>query len=43
MYLPKSGGTITGDLTINKTLNVDGLTTINDNLLVKGGITMYKQ
>lgn len=37
LYLSKSGGTITGDLT------VDGFTTINNNLLVKGGITMYNE
>ena len=37
LYLSRYGGTVTGDLTIT------GLTTINNNLLVKGGITMYKQ
>lgn len=37
LYLSKFGGTVNGNLTIA------GLTTINNNLLVKGGITMYKQ
>ena len=37
LYLSRYGGTVNGDLTIT------GLTTINNNLLVKGGITMYKQ
>lgn len=37
LYLSKYGGTINGDLT------VEGFTTINDNLLVKGGITMYNE
>ena len=36
-YLKRTGGTISG------TLTVDGLTTINNNLLVKGGITMYDE
>lgn len=35
LYLKITGGTVTGDLEIN------GLTTINNNLLVKGGITSY--
>lgn len=35
-YLPLAGGTV-------EWLNVNGLTTINDNLLVKGGITMYNE
>lgn len=37
LYLSKYGGTVNGDLTIT------GFTTINDNLLVKGGITMYNE
>lgn len=37
LYLKITGGTVTGDLEIN------GLTTINNNLLVKGGITMYNE
>lgn len=37
LYLSRYGDTVNGDLTIT------GLTTINNNLLVKGGITMYKQ
>ena len=36
LYLPITGGTITGSLIVN------GITTINNDLLVKGGITMYK-
>lgn len=35
-YLPLAGGTV-------EWLTVNGLTTINDNLLVKGGITMYNE
>ena len=35
-YLPLAGGTV-------EWLNVNGLTTVNDNLLVKGGITMYNE
>lgn len=37
LYLLKSGGVITGNLEVN------GLTTIGKNLLVKGGITMYNE
>ena len=37
LYLLKAGGTITGNL------NVNGLTTLNNNLIVKGGITMYNE
>lgn len=37
LYLSRYGDTVNGDLTIT------GLTIINNNLLVKGGITMYKQ
>lgn len=37
LYLLKSGGTITGSL------NVQGLTTLDNNLLVSGGITMYNE
>lgn len=37
LYLLKAGGTITGNLTIN------GLTTLGNNLLVKGGVTMYNE
>lgn len=37
LYLLKAGGTITGNL------NVNGLTTLGNNLLVKGGITMYNE
>ncbi len=37
LYLSKYGGTVNGDLTIT------GFTTINDNLLVKGGITSYNE
>lgn len=37
LYLSKYGGTVNGDLTIT------GLTTINNNLLVKGGITAYNE
>lgn len=37
MYLKITGGTISGTLTVN------GFTTINNNLLVKGGITMYDE
>lgn len=36
LYLPLTGGTISGNLVVN------GMTTINNDLLVKGGITMYK-
>lgn len=35
IYLPLTGGTITGDLLVK------GFTTIDNNLLVSGGITMY--
>ena len=34
-YLPLTGGTITGDVLVK------GFTTIDNNLLVSGGITMY--
>lgn len=37
LYLLKAGGTITGNL------NVNGLTTLDNNLIVKGGITMYNE
>ena len=37
LYLLKAGGTITGNL------NVNGLTTLGNNLLVKGGVTMYNE
>lgn len=37
LYLSKYGGTVNGDLTIS------GLTIINNNLLVKDGITMYNK
>ena len=37
LYLLKAGGTITGNL------NVNGLTTLNNNLIVNGGITMYNE
>jgi hypothetical protein len=37
LYLSKTGGKVNGDLTIT------GLTTINNNLLVKRGITAYNE
>ena len=37
LYLLKTGGTITGNL------NINGLTTLGNNLLVKGGVTMYNE
>ena len=37
LYLPLTGGTITGPLTVT------GLTNLGDNLLVTGGITMYNK
>ena len=36
-YLPKTGGTITGTLTVDKLL------TVNNNVLVSGGVTAYNK
>lgn len=40
-YLPLTGGVINGTLQVNKTLVVKEMTTVEDNILAHGGITMY--
>lgn len=41
LYLPLTGGTITGNLTVNGTTTLNSMLTVNDNILCTKAITMF--